>query len=79
MAKVFLVLPEIDTLGEQSETWIKAVEEAGRKDDLEVRRYPGMKHGWTQFPTSWLNEEEKKARKDAIDGAITLVKEAWRK
>ena len=55
------------------------MEEAGRNDELEVRRYPGMKHGWTQFPTSWLNEEEKKARKDAIDGAIALVKEAWRK
>ena len=77
--KVLLLLPELDSLAEQSETWITKVKEAGRQEDLEVRRYPRMKHGWTQFPTSWLNEQEKISRKDAIDRAVSFVREAWRK
>lgn len=48
-AKILLVLTELDTLAEQSEAWVKAVEKSSRKDDLEVRRVPDTKHGWSQF------------------------------
>ena len=44
-AKMLLVLPELDTLAEQSEVWVKKVEREGRGNDLEVARFEGMKHG----------------------------------
>ena len=44
-AKMLLVLPELDSLAEQSEVWVKKVESEGRSDDLEVLRYPDMRHG----------------------------------
>ena len=47
-ARMLVVLPELDSLSEQSELWGKKVAEAGRGDDLLVERFKGMKHGWTQ-------------------------------
>jgi len=58
-AKFFLVLPEIDSLGPQGEEWVKKMGREGRDDDLLVKRYPGMKHGWTQFPDVFLNKKAK--------------------
>lgn len=43
--KMLLVLPELDTLAEQSEVWVEKVEREGRGGDLEVGRYEAMKHG----------------------------------
>ena len=59
MARVMLVLPELDTLAEQSEQWVREVQKADRGRHLRVERYKGMKHGWTQMPESWLKEGRK--------------------
>lgn len=58
-AKIFLVLPEFDTLAAQSEQWVQRVEHEGKGDMLEVRRCQGMRHGWTQFPDFVLAKHEK--------------------
>jgi acetyl esterase/lipase len=76
-ARVLLVLPELDTLAEQSEIWVKKVEEDGRNQHLRVERYRGMKHGWTQMPESWLGPDEKKTRSHSFEIAIDFVKRAW--
>jgi acetyl esterase/lipase len=76
-ATMFLVLPELDSLSEQSEIWVKKVEEEGRNDDLVVERYEGMKHGWTQMPESWLSEEEDQTRIESFTKAVAFTKSAW--
>jgi acetyl esterase/lipase len=62
-AKMLLVLPELDSLSDQSLVWTKKVEEDGRKDDLEVVPVKGVMHGWTQFPDGWQKSEDDKAKK----------------
>lgn len=57
-ARMLLVLPELDSLSEHSEIWVKKVAEAGRGDELIVERFKGKKHGWIQMPESWLSGEE---------------------
>lgn len=76
-ARMYLVLPELDTLAEQSEVWVKKVDEEGRGKDIKVERFEGMKHGWTQMPVSWLGEEEKKARSETFETAVQFVRDAW--
>ena len=76
-AKMLLVLPELDTLAEQSEVWVKKVESEGRSSDLTVERYPGMKHGWTQMPESWLLEDEKRTRVESFRHAVEFVLQTW--
>ena len=66
-AKVFLVLPEMDTLSEQSEVWIKKMEDAKQSQRLQVYRAKGMKHGWVNFPESWIGDAEKAEKKRAYD------------
>ena len=75
-AKILLVLPELDSLAEQSEVWVRKVIAAGR-DDLVVERYENMKHGWTQMPTSWLSEEEKRTRLEAFEKAVAFTRSIW--
>jgi len=69
-AKIFLVLPEVDSLGPQSEEWVKKMEREGRADDLHVERCLGMKHGWTQFPDFVLDEEGKKQKYQMFTRAV---------
>lgn len=76
-AKMLLVLPELDNLSEQSEIWVEMVANEGRKNDIRVERYPGIKHGWTQMPESWLNEAEKSSRIDAIDKGVEFTRNVW--
>ncbi|KAL8832770.1 MAG: hypothetical protein Q9191_000040 [Dirinaria sp. TL-2023a] len=76
-AKMLLVLPELDSLAEQSEVWVKKVVEGGRGDDLAVARYEGMKHGWTQMPVSWLNEEEKRTRAEIFERTVAFIRGVW--
>ena len=77
-ARMLLVLPELDTLAEQSEAWVKKVQEEGRADDLRVERFPGMKHGWTQFPDSMLETDEERSTKQGIHNeAIAFVRGVW--
>ena len=76
-ARMLLVLPELDSLSEQSESWVKKVKEEGRSSHLQVKRYPGMKHGWLQFPISWLSEEEKKTRDECYESAVSIIRDIW--
>jgi len=77
-ARMFLVLPELDTLAEQSETWVRKVIAEGRGDDLRVERFKGMQHGWTQMPDQMLNTpEEKKTKKEIHDEAVVFVRDIW--
>ena len=76
-ARMLLILPELDTLAEQSEAWVEKVRREGRGENLKVMRYEGMKHGWTQFPVSWLGEEERRVRLEAFEAAVSFVRESW--
>jgi acetyl esterase/lipase len=76
-AKMLLVLPELDTLAEQSEVWVEKVAEEGRSADLSVVKVQGVVHGWTQFPDSWLSEEHRKLKMDIFNESRDFIKRAW--
>lgn len=76
-ATILLVLPELDSLAEQSETWVTKVYSENRGDDLVVERYEGMKHGWTQMPPSWLSEKEKQTRLEIFEKTVAFIRSAW--
>ena len=76
-AKMLLVLPEMDTLAEQSDVWISKVAEEGREDDLTVEKVKGVTHGWTQFPHSWLSEQHRALKVEVFDKARDFVAETW--
>lgn len=77
-AKVILILPELDSLSEQSMLWIKKVEAEGREDDLVVEMVPGVMHGWTQFPDSWLkNDDERQKKFQVFEKARHFVQVVW--
>jgi acetyl esterase/lipase len=76
-AKVFLVLPELDTLASQSEVWVEKVKAEGRSGDLTVEKVKGVVHGWTQFPDSWLSEDHRRLKMDMFNKARDFAAEAW--
>ena len=77
-ARIMLILPELDSLSDQSMAWVKKVESEGRKDDLEVVKVPGVMHGWTQFPDGWQKNDEEKAKKYmAFAAARDFVRKYW--
>lgn len=76
-ARILLVLPGIDDLTEQSEAWVTKMNEAGKGDMLRVERYPNMKHGWTQMPESWLNDDEKGTRREIFRKAVAFTRDVW--
>lgn len=76
-AKMFLVLPELDTLASQSDTWVEKVWNEGRKGDLRVERVRGVVHGWTQFPDSWLTEENKRSKAEVFNKARDFINKTW--
>lgn len=76
-AKMFLVLCGLDTLADQSDIWVKKCREEGRGSDLYVEKYESMKHGWTQFPESFLKPEEKKTRVQVFNKTETFLKASW--
>ncbi|GAB7345526.1 hypothetical protein MBLNU457_3841t1 [Dothideomycetes sp. NU457] len=71
--RFFLVLPEIDSLGPQAEEWVKKMGREGRGDDLVVKRYMGMKHGWTQFPDLFLKKNAKAEKRRAFQQALDYL------
>jgi len=71
--KFFLVLPEIDSLGPQAEEWVKKMGREGRGDDIVVKRYMGMKHGWTQFPDIFLNKKAKAEKRRAFQESLDYL------
>lgn len=77
-ARMLLILPELDSLSEQSQVWVKKVRDDGRGADLEVVDVKGEMHGWTQFPDAWLKSEESKRRKyDCFERAEEFVRHWW--
>ena len=76
-AKMLLVLPEWDTLAEQSDVWIEKVGKEDRAADLTVEKIKGVTHGWTQFPDSWLSVEHRKLKVEIFEKARDLVAKVW--
>lgn len=76
-AKMLLILPEFDTLAEQSQVWIEKVRKEGRGSDLQVEKIKGVVHGWTQFPDSWLSPEDKQKKVEIFEKAREFVESAW--
>jgi acetyl esterase/lipase len=77
-ARLMLILPELDSLSDQSMTWVKKVEAEGREEDLVVISVKGVMHGWTQFPDSWLkNEEERRKKYEVFQQARVFVQSIW--
>jgi acetyl esterase/lipase len=77
MARIQLVLPELDDLAHQNELWAQKVIDAGRGDDLQVERYEGMQHGWTQMPDQMLNKEQKRTKEEVFDKTARFIKNIW--
>ncbi|KAI9724197.1 MAG: hypothetical protein M1828_003942 [Chrysothrix sp. TS-e1954] len=77
-ARVHLVLAELDTLTSQGVTWTTEMKAHGRGNDVTVDQYKGMKHGWTQFPESFLKDDERRARDDAWEKSIQFLKNCWK-
>jgi acetyl esterase/lipase len=76
-AKMLLVLPEFDSLHEQSMAWIDKVRDQGRGADLTVEQIKGVPHGWTQFPDAWLHDEAKKLKYETFHKARDFVQGCW--
>ncbi|OCK81102.1 alpha/beta-hydrolase [Lepidopterella palustris CBS 459.81] len=49
----------------------------GENGGLEVWHAPGCRHGWTQFPETWLGKHEKKERVEVFKRALEFVSEGW--
>lgn len=71
--EVLLVLPEYDTLWEQSNEWIAKMKQAGREDCLRVQRYKGIKHGFVQFPNTFLSGFEKSEKNRFYESALKFL------
>nr|UOP57076.1 putative thermophilic carboxylesterase est2 [Thecaphora frezii] len=76
-AKIFLVLAELDSLSEQSKTWVQKIQEHAKTDDVVVEEVRGVKHGWTQMPDSWLSQEERMLKHVCFQKARAFVEWAW--
>ncbi|KAK8212830.1 hypothetical protein M8818_002995 [Zalaria obscura] len=73
-AEIFLVLPEHDSLAVQSDEWVQKMREQGKEACLVVRREKGMKHGWTQFPDTFLAGHEKGRKQDCVKASVEFVR-----
>ncbi|KAL2397822.1 hypothetical protein ABEF93_005382 [Exophiala dermatitidis] len=76
-AKLWLLLPQYDTLHSQSIVWIQKVKDEGRMHDLTVEEVKGVVHGWTQFPDSWISEEERRLKAETFRKARCFVEAFW--
>lgn len=76
-AKMFLVLPQFDSLNEQSLVWIDKVRDEDRGGDLLVEEVQGVVHGWTQFPDAWLEEGHRVLKRQVFDRARTFLAVWW--
>lgn len=76
-ARIMLVLPELDSLAEQSEIWIQNVDEEGFGNILRVERFKGMLHGWTQFPDSFLDDKSRELKYKVFQKAVDYVRNIW--
>lgn len=77
-ARMLLVLPELDSLSDQSWKWVDKVSEEGRGEHLEVDHVKGEMHGWTQFPDSWIKSDESRKKKyESFETAADFVGRWW--
>jgi hypothetical protein len=76
-AKMLLILPQFDSLNSQSLLWVQKVHDQGRGDDLSIEEVPGVVHGWTQFPDSWISEEHRKLKLEAFTRAREFLGRWW--
>lgn len=76
-AKMLLVLPQLDSLNEQSLVWIDKVRDQGRADDLTVDEVQSVGHGWTQFPDAWISDEHQRLKVEAFRKAREFVQRQW--
>jgi acetyl esterase/lipase len=77
-ARILLVLPELDSLSDQSWKWVDKVSDEGRGEHLEVDHVQGEMHGWTQFPDSWIKTDESRKKKyESFDTAADFVGRWW--
>jgi acetyl esterase/lipase len=72
-AKFLLILPEFDSLAEQSEVWIKKMKDHGMEEQLTIERVRGMRHGWTQFPEAFLSDEEIRKKNEIFERAVRFI------
>jgi hypothetical protein len=77
MARMKLVLCGLDSLAEQSEAWVEKIATHHRVKDLRIVRYQDRRHGWTQMPDGWLDEDEKRQKDDIDDKPITFTRGLW--
>jgi acetyl esterase/lipase len=71
--RYLLVLPELDSLSQQSEVWIRKMKDEGKGEQLAIERARGMRHGWTQFPELFLTEEETREKDEVFDRAVHFI------
>jgi acetyl esterase/lipase len=72
-ARYLLILPEFDSLAQQSEAWIRKMKDEGKDEQLTIERATGMRHGWTQFPNLFLTEEEIRKKNEVFDRAVRFI------
>jgi acetyl esterase/lipase len=72
-ARYLLILPERDSLAQQSEAWIRKMKDEGKDEQLTVERASGMRHGWAQFPNLFLTEEEIRKKNEVFDRAVRFI------
>ena len=73
-ARYLLILPELDSLAQQSEVWISRMKDEGKEDQLtSIERARGMRHGWTQYPEIFLTEEGIRKKNEVFARAVRFV------
>ncbi|PWN38550.1 alpha/beta-hydrolase [Meira miltonrushii] len=70
--RALLILPQIDTLSEQSEVWQDSM------GHVRVHRIEKMSHGFTTFPDSFIDEKTRAAKKLVMDQALLYVIEMFK-
>jgi acetyl esterase/lipase len=71
--RYLLILPELDSLAQQSEVWIRKMKDEGKDEQLTIERVRNMRHGWTQFPELFLTEEEIRKKNEVFDRAVRFI------
>ncbi|KAI9717472.1 MAG: hypothetical protein M1828_007171 [Chrysothrix sp. TS-e1954] len=71
-ARIFLVLPEYDTLAVQSEAWVKKMEDEGQADIMRVHRSPGQGHAFCNIPEKFVNEATLKEKLDTYEDMMSF-------
>jgi ATP-dependent RNA helicase DDX3X len=56
-----------------------SVPQSNNNGGLEVWHAPGCRHGWTQFPDTFVPRHERKERELVFARTLDFVKENWKK